>query len=101
MSRKKKSSPAEDIIEIVAHFPWWVGVILAVGLYVVLHAYAGVPAPTGQSTPGQMGDVLVMTMVRTCWLWPVLASVLLPDRRSRLRSSRKTTRSSAATGNQR
>lgn len=29
MARRKKSSPAEDLIQLVAMLPWWAGVALA------------------------------------------------------------------------
>ena len=46
MARKKKSSPIEDLFEIVALLPWWVGVVLAVAFYFFLHRYASqVSAP--------------------------------------------------------
>lgn len=43
MARNNKTSPAEDLMEIVAYFPWWVGVTLAVVLYLILHAFASAP----------------------------------------------------------
>jgi restriction system protein len=43
MARRKKTSPFEDIIEIVSKLPWWVGVILALGFYVWLHYVAAQP----------------------------------------------------------
>ena len=39
MSRRKQS-PFEDLIEITAKFPWWVGVVLAVVSYLLLHYFA-------------------------------------------------------------
>ena len=39
MSRRKQS-PLEDLIEITAKFPWWVGVVLAVVSYLLLHYFA-------------------------------------------------------------
>jgi len=36
----KRKSTFEDIVEITAKLPWWVGVLLAVISYVLLHAYA-------------------------------------------------------------
>ena len=54
MSRKRKQSPFEDLIEITAMFPWWAGVLLALIAYLVCHHYANAevvqPVP-----PGQMG----------------------------------------------
>lgn len=52
-------------MEIVAHFPWWVGVILAAMFYLVLNAYASAPLATGQVNAGQMGDVAASTITRT------------------------------------
>lgn len=34
-------------MEIVAHFPWWVGVILAALFYLILHSYSNATAATG------------------------------------------------------
>lgn len=36
MSRRRKSSPAEDLMDLVAMLPWWVGVALAIVLYLIL-----------------------------------------------------------------
>ena len=38
---RKKSSPAEDLMDIVALLPWWVGVALAFVDYFWLHNIAG------------------------------------------------------------
>jgi restriction system protein len=40
MARRKKSSPAEDVIGLVAMMPWWGGCGLAVVFYVMLHRVA-------------------------------------------------------------
>jgi restriction system protein len=40
MSRRKRSSPAEDLFELAARLPWWVCLILAVVSYVLLHPHA-------------------------------------------------------------
>ena len=40
MARKKKSSPAEDFIAIVALVPWWIGLTIGVVSYFVLHGFA-------------------------------------------------------------
>ena len=37
---KRKQSSFEDIIDITSKFPWWVGILLAILSYFVLHAYA-------------------------------------------------------------
>jgi restriction system protein len=54
MSRGKKASPADDLVELVAIMPWWVGVVLALIAYMVLHRVASQPAPIGVQ-PGQLG----------------------------------------------
>ncbi len=67
MARRKKSSPAEVLIELVAFLPWWAGVALALLSYLLLHPIAAQPiaaAPAGQ----------VSAMV-TQGLWKGLASV--------------------------
>ena len=40
MARRRQSG-AEDVIDIVAAFPWYVGILLALISYIVLHIYAG------------------------------------------------------------
>lgn len=54
MARRRRTSPAEDVVELFAYLPWWVGVAAAIVLYLVLHGLAGreVNAPV---EPGQMG----------------------------------------------
>jgi restriction system protein len=52
MARRRKSSGLEDIADLVAMLPWWVGLALAVVSYVVLHAMA-VPSKV---IPGQPID---------------------------------------------
>lgn len=66
MARRKKSSPAEDLIELVAMLPWWVGVLLALLSYLLLHPLAASPL-TVPAQPGQ-GTVVMQA------LWKGLAS---------------------------
>ena len=40
MSRKRKTSPIEDVIDVIAMLPWWAGVAIAVFGYLVLHRLA-------------------------------------------------------------
>jgi len=67
MARKKKQSPLEDIVEITAMLPWWVGVLLALVAYLVLHHYATAEvaadvsgAKLGANVVGQIGKTLAM-----------------------------------------
>lgn len=68
MARKNKSSPAEDVMELVALLPWWAGVALALVSYVLLHRVATqvVIAPL---IPGQVGPMMTQT------LWKALATI--------------------------
>jgi restriction system protein len=47
--------------------PWWAGVVLAIGSYLLLHHWAGQPV-TATTQPGQVGTMLSQT------LWRALAS---------------------------
>jgi restriction system protein len=67
MTRRKKST-AEDFIDLVAMFPWWVGVALAVLSYLALHQVATQPV----ASPVQPGQIGAMVMQTT---WRALASV--------------------------
>ncbi len=67
MARRKKSSPAEDLIELIAMLPWWAGVALALLSYLLLHQVAAQP-PTASAQPGQAGAIV------TQGLWKGLAS---------------------------
>lgn len=51
MGRRRKSSTADDLMDLVARLPWWAGVALAVASYWVLHAVATRPLPSMQTGP--------------------------------------------------
>jgi restriction system protein len=40
MPRRRKSSPLDDMIELVSMLPWWAGAVMAPICYVLLHAWA-------------------------------------------------------------
>lgn len=61
MARRRKTSPLEDLLEVVAMLPWWAGVALALVLYLVLHASAGQPAQIAVQ-PGQIGGALAKSI---------------------------------------
>lgn len=67
MARRKKSGPAEDLIELLALLPWWAGVALALSSYLLLHWVAAQPL-TAPAQPGQVGAMV------TQGLWKGLAS---------------------------
>jgi restriction system protein len=63
MARRRNQSTAEDLMDLTARAPWWVGVVLAVVSYVALHAYARQPMPSALQ-PGQLGSFAVAGMGR-------------------------------------
>ena len=67
MARKKQQSAFEDLIDIAAMLPWWVGILLALIAYVALHHYATAeiaPAASvgqlGTNVANQLGKTLAM-----------------------------------------
>ncbi|WAR43561.1 restriction endonuclease [Methylomonas rapida] len=58
MARRKKSTVIEDLYEITAVLPWWVGALLAIIAYIILHRYAIAEVPT-TAVPGQIGHMVV------------------------------------------
>jgi restriction system protein len=66
MARRRKTSFADDFMDLVARLPWWVGVLLAIGGYLVLQQVAAKPLPAPAA--GQVG------MAATQALWKGLAS---------------------------
>jgi restriction system protein len=61
MARTKKTSPAEDLLDLVAMLPWWAGIGLALSSYFVLHSLA-TPDTTTALQPGHMGDFVARAM---------------------------------------
>ncbi len=62
MSRKRRTSPIEDVIDVMAMLPWWAGVAIAVVGYLVLHRLA-TPVAITAAQPGQMGSLVAQSMV--------------------------------------
>ncbi|SFF83772.1 restriction endonuclease [Neptunomonas qingdaonensis] len=60
MSRKRRSSPLEDLMDIASTLPYWVSLILAVISYFVLHHFAS-QAPTPEM---QAGSYVPQNMTR-------------------------------------
>nr|WP_237736877.1 hypothetical protein [Delftia acidovorans] len=67
MARKRKTSTAEDLMDLVAMLPWWAGIALALTSYMVLHSIAIRPLPAAQS-PQQIGQLA------TTAIWQGLAT---------------------------
>lgn len=51
---RRRTSPLEDAIELVSKMPWWVGLVLALLSFLILHAIAARP-PIHAVAPGQIG----------------------------------------------
>ena len=67
MARKQKSSPAEDLMELIAMLPWWVGCVLALVSYLLLHRVATQEIVLNVQ-PGQIAAAMTQT------IWKTLAS---------------------------
>lgn len=55
MARRNKQSVFEDLIDVTALMPWWMGAVLAFVSYFMLHALATRPAPV-MATAAQVSD---------------------------------------------
>lgn len=64
MARRRQSSTADDLIELVALLPWWAGAGLAIGSYLALHALAAVPLLPAKS-PQDLGSMVTGSIWRT------------------------------------
>ena len=62
MARRRRQSPADDFIDLVAMLPWWVGVALALVAYLVLHSMSVAPQPAALQ-PGQMAGFLQKSLL--------------------------------------
>jgi restriction system protein len=67
VARKRKTSTAEDLMDLVTMLPWWAGIALALASYMVLHSIAIRPLPAAQS-PQQIGQLA------TTAIWQGLAT---------------------------
>lgn len=62
MARRKRTSPADDLMDLVSLLPWWAGVLLAVVLYLWLHHVAEQPVTVVPARPGQMATTVLQSM---------------------------------------
>lgn len=60
----RRNGIVEDLFKITATLPWWVGIALAVAVYVLLQPYAVLETPI-QAAPGQISRVVAGQMGRT------------------------------------
>jgi restriction system protein len=74
MTRKKSDSILEDLFEIAARLPWWIGCALALIAYAALHRFATADvAPI--TDPAQIGKLFTTQMVKTL---AVIGQYILP-----------------------
>lgn len=64
MARRRKTSPAEGLMEAISLLPWWAGIGLAVLSYVVLHHFATQAVPMTADAQ-QIGDTVSKTLIVT------------------------------------
>lgn len=57
MAKRRRTGLAEDIMELAAILPWWLGIVLAAVAYAFLHHLAMVEVPT-TAVPGQIGKMV-------------------------------------------
>ena len=62
MARNKKTSPLEDMLDLVSLMPWWAGVAIAAIGYVVLHRMAA-PDQVTAVQPGQVSHLITQTVI--------------------------------------
>ena len=62
MARKRKTSPLEDMLDLVSLLPWWVGVAVAAIGYLLLHRLAR-PAAVASVQPDQIPGLMAQTMI--------------------------------------
>ena len=66
---RQRSSTFEDIAVVVSRLPWWVGVALAIVLYLWLHHVATQPLPAITADPKHMGDAVASQLTHTFALY--------------------------------
>lgn len=64
MSRRRKTSPFEDLFDLVSLMPWWVGVLLAAGSHLLLRHWASQPLDVAAQQPGQFADAAFQALFR-------------------------------------
>ena len=62
MARKRKTSPLEDMLDLVSLLPWWAGAAIAAIGYVVLHRMAA-PVQVTAVQPGQVSHLMTQTVI--------------------------------------
>jgi restriction system protein len=60
---RRKQSVSDELFDIASRLPWWLGVLLAGVIYLVMHYFSVAEAPT-VTGPGDMGAVVVRHSVK-------------------------------------
>jgi restriction system protein len=68
MARRNKGGLAKDVFSLAAVLPWWVGVVIAIVTYAVLHRFAVAEVVTNVAL-GQMGQMVVGILVKALATW--------------------------------
>lgn len=63
MARRRRGGLVEDLLEIFSRLPWWVGVIVAVIAYALLHSVAVQTVPF-ETQPGRVGAMAAQKQQR-------------------------------------
>lgn len=63
MGRRRKSSTADDIVEIVAGLPWWVGLMLAAIVWVLFEAFTPAAPAATSLKPGQAASFAANSLI--------------------------------------
>jgi len=79
VARKKKSSPAEDFVGVVALMPWWLGLMIGVVSYIMLHRLANsavVVSPIGPDLAGSLVGIFTRALAQAGqYLVPLLCLI--------------------------
>jgi len=97
---RKRTSNVEDLVDVIAIMPWWIGCALGLASYLLLHAMARQQV-ISSFTPGQVGNVVTQAFWSSLatvgqYLLPVLCLIGAAGSAFR-RHQRKTLLNSAAT----
>ena len=69
---RRRSSFADDVVELTSRVPWWVGVLLAVVCYLVLHAVAAQPLKVNPKAPSFVPMIIKGLATAGQYLLPIL-----------------------------
>mgnify|MGYP000881563217 CR=1 FL=1 len=64
MAKRKNATPIEALFKMASTLPWWIGAILSLVSYVVIHSYAVSEVPVS-TNPAQIGQMLTGNLIRT------------------------------------